>query len=223
MVDDEDQYDDETYDDSPQTARQRAEAFVRTAVLFECGLVLVAIGLGWLFEVPAWVSASWESGDPLSIAGMVSLGILGTLPLLGFFFWLEWDRSNILGDLREVVERRIVPLFREATVLELGLISLAAGIGEEALFRGFLQTAIQMGLGEDAGPLLPILLSSLLFGLVHYISKEYVILTTLMGLYLGTWFWWTGDLIVPIIIHFLYDWFALTYMKYNATPVAEKE
>ncbi|MEX1042121.1 MAG: CPBP family intramembrane glutamic endopeptidase [Pirellulaceae bacterium] len=221
-MNDEDGYEDETYDDSPQSARQRAEAFVRTAVLFECGLALVAIGLGWLFDIPAWISQSGESGNPGLIAGMVGLGIVGTIPLLGFFFWLEWSESNLLGDLREVVESKVVPLFREATVLELGLISLAAGVGEEALFRGFLQTALQAGLGADAGPVLPILLASLIFGLAHYISHEYMVLTTLMGVYMGVWFWWTGDLIVPMVIHFLYDWFALTYMKYNTEPVADE-
>ncbi|MEW4451568.1 type II CAAX endopeptidase family protein [Bremerella sp. JC817] len=217
MFDDEDDYDFEDPIGPTVPARERAEWFIRTAVLFESFLAFVAIGLGWAVGVAPWISASWNSGSITAILGAMGLGALATVPLLAAFMWLQHTEMEGLDDLNDYMERQIVPLFREATVIELLLISLAAGIGEEALFRGVIQTFLQEIVGSNAGPAVPIILTSLLFGVVHFMTKEYFIISGLMGAYLGIWFWWTGDLIVPIVIHALYDWFALVYLR-QSTP-----
>jgi len=214
VFDDDDQYDfEDPYDDSDLSPREIAESFIRTAVLFESALAIIAVGLGWFLGQPPWVSTSWESGSGVAILLAIGLGTLATLPLIAVFYWLQNTSLGSLDELQQLMEEQIVPLFREATWLELGLISLAAGLGEEALFRGVLQSYLQSLMSLDHGPALPILLVSLLFGLVHFITKEYLLLATIMSIYLGIWFWWTGDIIVPIITHTLYDWFALMYLK----------
>ncbi len=222
VFDDEDDYDYEDPVGPEMTARERAEGFIRTAVLFESALAFVAVGLGWLVGVAPWISTSWDTGTAAAIFASIGTGALATLPLLAAFMWLQYAEIDSLNELQEFMDRQIVPLFREATLLELGLISLAAGLGEEALFRGVIQTYLQQLMGADAGPAVPILLTSLLFGVVHYVSREYFIITAIMGAYLGIWFYYTGDIIVPIVIHTLYDWFALAYLK-KMTPEMEAE
>lgn len=223
MFDDEDDYDfNDPGGNAELTARERAESFIRTAVLFESALAFVAVALGWMLDVPAWVSASGENGSVLAVLGAIGLGTVATLPLLVAFLALQYSSIPSMEELQEFMERQIVPLFREASVVELGLISLAAGLGEEALFRGVVQGYLQTLMGTDASPVVPILISSLLFGLAHYVTKEYLLISALMGAYLGLWFWWTGDLIVPIVIHALYDWFALIYLRQMA-PTTDQQ
>ncbi|MBI1246925.1 CPBP family intramembrane metalloprotease [bacterium] len=219
MFDDEDDFDFEDPHGPEMTARERAEGFIRTAVLFESGLAVVAVILGAVVGIPAWHSASYATGHVLPVLGAIGLGVLGTIPLVIIFFWMQ--RATFLGldDLQDFMETKVVPLFREATVIELGMISIAAGLGEEALFRGVVQAYLQKLVGTGAGPVVPIMISSILFGLVHYMTEEYLVISALMGAYLGVWFYCTGDIIVPIVIHALYDWFAMVYWK-KATPAA---
>jgi membrane protease YdiL (CAAX protease family) len=53
---------------------------------------------------------------------------------------------------------------------------------------------------------------AVLFGMVHALNVGYALLATLMGLYLG-WLWMaTGNLMVPIVAHAVYDFLALLYI-----------
>ena len=47
--------------------------------------------------------------------------------------------------------------------------------------------------------------SSLVFGLFHPITKLYIFLAALMGLYFGGLLLYTGNLLVPIAAHATYD------------------
>ena len=66
---------------------------------------------------------------------------------------------------------------------------------------------------ENAFGLWPaLLLASLLFGLAHAMTLTYLVLATLMGLYLGALYAWTDQLLAPMLTHFLYDWAALAWL-----------
>jgi membrane protease YdiL (CAAX protease family) len=81
------------------------------------------------------------------------------------------------------------------------ILSLAAGVAEETLFRD----AIQGGLAERVGPIFAILLASALFGASHMLTWTYGILAALIGVYLGVLYILTGNLLAPMITHALYD------------------
>ena len=50
-----------------------------------------------------------------------------------------------------------------------------------------------------------------MFGLAHSVTRTYAILATIIGLYFG-WLWLaTGNLLVPITTHAVYDFLALVY------------
>lgn len=87
-------------------------------------------------------------------------------------------------------------------------ISLCAGVGEEALFRGGLQTF----LGDYLGAPLAIVLSSAVFAAIHLGKPVITLLLLVVGLIFGTAFWLTGSLLAVMIGHALYDIWALRYL-----------
>lgn len=87
-------------------------------------------------------------------------------------------------------------------------ISLCAGVGEEALFRGGLQTF----LGDYLGAPLAIVLSSAVFAAIHLGKPVITLLLLVVGLIFGTVFWLTGSLLAVMIGHALYDIWALRYL-----------
>jgi membrane protease YdiL (CAAX protease family) len=65
------------------------------------------------------------------------------------------------------------------------------------------------------GPWPALALASVLFGLLHLITPSYAVLAAMMGAYLGWFSIWTGNLLAPIMIHALYDFFALGYIVFE--------
>ena len=60
--------------------------------------------------------------------------------------------------------------------------------------------------------LLALTIASVVFGVMHSITVTYAILAGLVGFYLG-WVWLVhGNLLVIIVAHSFYDFFALVYL-----------
>ena len=91
------------------------------------------------------------------------------------------------------------------------LVSALAGIGEELLFRGVIQDGLNLHFSTAAS----LIIASLLFGLAHAVTPAYFIIASLMGLYLGWLYLHTGNLLIPIIVHGLYDWIAIRFYLWN--------
>jgi uncharacterized protein len=88
------------------------------------------------------------------------------------------------------------------------MLSLSAGICEELLYRGFLVHYLSglLAGGVALGVLGAWLVSSMLFGLAHvYQGVAGVIRATIAGLLLGLVAILTGQLILPILLHALFD------------------
>jgi uncharacterized protein len=92
------------------------------------------------------------------------------------------------------------------------------------LFRGVLQAALNDGIGhalqagtglanwQTAASWLSILIVAVLFGMAHAVNRSYALLAGLIGVYLG-WLWLaTGQLLLPIATHTIYDFLALVYV-----------
>jgi membrane protease YdiL (CAAX protease family) len=171
------------------------------AVGFESGLLLVAVLLGWLLRVHplAQIEANWSS---------LLIGIAATAPLLVGAWWSSETRWRPVARLRAEVERTVVPLFAQCSMFDFLIISLLAGLGEEALFRGVIQTA----LAGSVHPLVALVVSSIAFGLAHLVTPAYALLAGLIGLYLGLLHLVSQNLFIPIFVHALYDFVALTYI-----------
>ncbi len=174
---------------------------VQAAIVIGGALLLLALVLGWLFGSPPLKQVRWE----LLALGW---GILGTVPpLLVVILSIYFDFKPV-ARLMELIEDKFLPLLRGASTLDLAVISLFAGVGEEALFRGVIQGAVS----NVSGPWTGLLVASTLFGLAHFVTRPYAIFAALFGLYLGWVALAQDNLLTPIIVHALYDFVALQYM-----------
>jgi hypothetical protein len=171
-------------------------------VALEAGLAALGLGLGVVFGVAPLETLSLE---PRAFA----LGALATLPMLAAFVVLERSEAAFLRAIRVRLEHAVVALFARASLKELALVCAAAGIGEEVLFRGFLQRALGAWMGEWPG----LLAASVLFGAVHPVTPGYVVIASAIGIYLGGLWLATGNLLVPILAHGLYDFVALLLLR----------
>lgn len=198
----------------------RRPSFLAVALVFEAGLGVAALLVGWLLGHWPLVGLGWL-GEPAvawlwEFAGGVAGGLVGSLPMIGGLFCLDRLPHGSARQLRRIVRRRVVPLFRGLTVAQLALLSLAAGFGEETLFRGLLQAGLAVGLGPPFGPWVGLLVASLVFGLAHWVSRDYAVLAFLVSVYLGLLLIGTGQILVPLVAHAVYDFVALLYLRWGA-------
>jgi membrane protease YdiL (CAAX protease family) len=133
------------------------------------------------------------------------ISIAGSVPPLALFFFIVSKKAaqlSLLKGMRNIVLHDVRNIFSHSRLIDLIMISLAAGIAEELLFRGVLQSKFG------------IVPSSILFGLVHFISPLYMIITAVMGFYLGAFLYMYDNLTIPVMIHFFYDLGALVYLRF---------
>ena len=194
-------------------------------------LVPIAVAVEGGLGVAAWVVA-WLCG--LDLLGMVwwdtrhaAWGVLATLPmLLGIWLPLKLNWGPFVR-LREVVDQWILPMFAGCRWYHLLPICVAAGLGEELMFRGLIQAGLAEWSGGTGGIVIGLVVGSLLFGLAHPITNTYIFLAAALGLYLGALLLVFENLLVPIIAHALYDLIALVYLvgrgESSELPVASSE
>ncbi len=172
-----------------------------TGMAFESFLLMLALAWGWAFGPQPLEQLHWDSGA-------LAIGALGFLPPFALFLWTLRSNLPALRHHRELMTSMVERVFGHWSVLQLGLISACAGFCEEALFRG----AIQASLTQRFGPGIAVLLATMLFGASHLISWTYAILACFIGVYLGLLFIWTGNLLAPMTVHFVYDFVALAWL-----------
>jgi membrane protease YdiL (CAAX protease family) len=158
--------------------------------------------------------------------GTLLQGTLLTLPLAGLAAALDVveDKYPALQDVSKATQRSVLalmggtwkPAFALATAMALGL---AAGVGEEMLFRG----VFQYELATRWGPLLAISLSSIVFGALHSVTPLYAGLATLASVYFGSIYLYFGNLAIPIATHAIYDVGALLYAHWTVSQFSEEE
>jgi hypothetical protein len=175
------------------------------AAIFEGGLALVALVLGAMLGVNPMRTLD----SSMAAIGWGTLGAIPPLVALAVMLRVPW---RPLRNLLDVVDRAVVPAFRQCGLVELGIISLLAGLGEELLFRGAIQEAATRAVTGRHDWWLGLVAASILFGMAHFITPMYATLATLMGLYLGGLWLWSGNLVVPIVTHAVYDFIVLAYL-----------
>jgi uncharacterized protein len=173
----------------------------RVGSTVELSLLLLAAIAAWAFDLPLFADLHWNGLD-------FCLGVAATIPLLLAFACLLQSTLPALERIRLFLETVMKPAMGHWNWLQLAWISILAGVCEEALFRAVLQG----GLSEVVGPGLALVLAAVLFGFCHWITHAYALLAALVGLYLGGLWLWTGNLLVPIVAHAVYDFVALAWL-----------
>ncbi len=179
-------------------SRNSSRLFFNVAIAFELSLGALALLPAVLLRIP-------PSGMFIISAEAIAGGILATVPLLLLFRLSLESEWTPLRRIRNLLSRLLNPLLQQLTVLRALLLGLAAGIGEELLFRGL----IQAGLTPLIGPLPALLTASIAFGALHWLTSAYAVVATLLGVYLGALMLITESLIAPVLTHALYDAAAL--------------
>jgi uncharacterized protein len=172
-------------------------------VAFEGGMIVLGLPLCWLLGVPP-LGAGFAL-EPAALLRAAGLGLAATLPMLLIFLIMQRWPIEPFVRIKAFFDEVLLPLFGESTVLDLALICVLAGVGEEILFRA----AIQAGLAGYLGPWGALVAASLIFGLVHPITRAYVVLAAGLGAYLGLLWLLTENLLVVSLAHGLYDFIVL--------------
>jgi uncharacterized protein len=179
--------------------------FAVTAGLFEGGLAVLAVSLGWALGRPPMESLHFSAID-------LGWGIIATLPLLAVLLVSAKATWRPFARIMQVLDETLIPLFRECRMLELAVIALLAGLGEEMLFRGIVQGWVADKVGGPYGVGIGLAAAAVIFGLLHFVTLTYALLAACIGLYLGAIWLATGNLLVPITCHALYDFLAFVYL-----------
>lgn len=171
------------------------------AVVFEAALIPLAL----LLAIPLGLQP-WKAFG--ASPGLVFVAVAGTVPLLAALAVSARVGAAWFEDVEALVRPLIESVFRGRGVAGVVIVSALAGVGEELLFRGVIQTGMAASFGAWAG----LVVASVLFGMMHALSRAYFVLATAMGLYLGVLYQATDNLLLPAIVHGLYDAIAIGYL-----------
>lgn len=181
--------------------RRASRISTGAALGFQGGIVLIGGLATWLMGVrdltghPGW-------------AGAVTVGLVGSILTYLLLSYLARRpgpiRHSMFGHMRQLQN-----FANEFSWPVLIVLAVLAGLGEELLFRG----AVQGWLAWHLNDAFAILIASLLFGLVHYLSFTYFVMATGLGLVLGVAYWLTDSLLLVMVWHAVYDMIALYSLR----------
>lgn len=173
---------------------------VALAVVTEGALAIAAWGAARVLNL----TIAW--GEP---ARDLAIGTVAALALgaINYAILTHAPSNWIVDGVRAVYHEVLVPVFGRLDPIGIVVIGIAAGLGEEWLFRGVLQ------------PLLGLPVASVLFGLAHMGGRHmlaFAVWASAMGAALGGLAIVTGGLIAPMVAHGFYDMLALAYLRRRA-------
>jgi uncharacterized protein len=181
------------------------------ALLFEGGLGTLALAAGWLVGHSPAVGMTAGDGTREQLLA-IGWGLVATGPLVAALAAIDRFPIGPLAGVREMTARIALQMFQGASVLQLAIVSIAAGVGEELLFRGLMQAGLEKLLEGWYAPWIALAASATLFGICHWLNRTYAILAVLAGAYFGVLLIISGSLLTPIVAHAAYDLLALIYL-----------
>jgi membrane protease YdiL (CAAX protease family) len=184
----------------------------RIALAFEGSLGLAAILIGWLLGFSPFVGVGGEGGTAPAPVAAVGWGLVATGPLIAALLLIERVPLEPLRQLCEMAREIIRSMFAGASALQLVAVAIAAGIGEELLFRGLVQAYLSRLIGGWLGVAIALVVASVLFGICHWLNTTYAVLAMLAGAYFGLLLAASGSIWTPVVAHAAYDFVALVYL-----------
>ncbi len=188
--------------------RKRALVLI---TLYEGGLGVLAIVIGYFTNWSFWEYLSWDTG-------IFFQSILATIPMFVFFYLIFKLPFSTFKQITDEIKKIIPILFGKLNLFDLLFASFLAGFGEEFLFRGLMQFHISNFIGQIPS----LIVVSISFGLAHLITPGYAVIATIYGLYLGFLAIYFDNLVSPIIAHTFYDFMALVFYLYFNKNIQEE-
>ncbi len=200
-------------------------------------IVLQFLGL---FLIPSLLFAYFSDPQPMRYLGLRKptktvywvLGIAAMLiaiPLVEYTGVLNKQfpfgdgTQKWLQDMEEEAAKTIQFMLAKNTltdlILNLILIALFAGVGEELFFRGVLQ---RLFIKAFKNPWAGIIVAALLFSFFHFQFFGFIP-RFLLGILLGAVYWYSGSLWPAIIAHFVYDAFFIILAYFQPQLIQNTE
>lgn len=176
---------------------------VKPTLLIETTLVLLAIGIALVAGIDQrdWFNTHISICLVSAICAIIlAYAVMQGLAAKGFL-------NSQFG--RDLV--KFIALIGKQPISILVVISIAAGVGEELLFRGVLQPLAI----DYFGVVIGIISVSILFGLCHAISMAYFFYSMAVSIALSVFYYLSQDLIAAMVFHAMYDFVALYFAVYR--------
>ena len=196
----------------PAGQAERPTDFLTFGVLTELGVGGLAFALAWVFGGSPFGHWGEDWSQPAVVGAQVANGLFATIPMLVMFVILDRLPLKALDAIQETLDQHLMPKLAHAELPGILALALAAGFGEELLFRGWLQPRVTDLVGYPEGVWAGILVASIAFGVCHWMNWTYALLATLIGIYLGVVAHWTGGILAPSVAHAAYDFVVLWLM-----------
>ena len=185
-----------------------------------------------LYIIPVFLFARFCDSKPLQYLGLTSskplyilLGVIALIVALPFVDWTGTINNGLIPETtalgkwmkatEESAAKQIGFMLKRNTVqdlfLNLVLVAVFAGVGEELFFRGVLQ---RLFIKLFKSPWPGILVTAFIFSAIHLQFYGFIP-RFILGILLGLIYWYSGSLWPAIIAHFAYDAFAVIMIWFN--------
>lgn len=182
-------------------------------------VVLVVIAARLRARQASWASLGWAWPDSIGgVVGRVALGYLGLAVCGGLLNFLVFPQLGLAPG-ASVESFAALEGDTWKYLYWLAVAWTSAAIGEELVFRGFLQSRLEQVFGPGRAGVLPALLvQAAIFGFGHgYQGLSGVLLTSAAGLVLGAVrLAGRGNLVACVALHGLIDTVSLTAVYFGA-------
>jgi len=195
-------YEESTYDTAGGRNTIRGTLFINHLTTF----VIPPLVFCWFFYRSKW----WEylklniGPDSVNIA-MGSLFMFAVMPVAQLAIWInkKFPLPEWMHSMEEQNAALIANMLQADSSFELlfnlMVVAVLPAIGEEILFRGVIQQHIEKSMGNGVAA---VWITAAIFSAVH-MQFEGFLARLVLGAALGYLFYWTKNLWVPIIAHFL--------------------
>lgn len=185
-----------------------------------------------LYIIPVFLFARFCDSKPMQYLGLTSskslyilLGVIALIVALPFVDWTGTINNGLIPETtalgkwmkatEESAAKQIGFMLKRNTVqdlfLNLVLVAVFAGVGEELFFRGVLQ---RLFIKLFKSPWAGILVTAFIFSAIHLQFYGFIP-RFILGILLGLIYWYSGSLWPAIIAHFAYDAFAVIMIWFN--------
>lgn len=161
---------------------------------------------------PGWILASVLMLFLLLPIIQYSYQLNQVIPLPEWMTALENDANNTLEAILGTQSINVL-------VINILLVALLPALGEELIFRGIIQ---QFGYRFFKNPVSSVWITAFIFSAIHF-QFEGFIPRFILGLFLGYLFYWTKNLLIPIIAHFFNNGLMLVASFFHPEMIADLE
>jgi CAAX amino terminal protease family. len=200
----------ETYNSLSEESASAERNFIRLTVMINQFFMFTLPGLCfgfWMYRKNIWSFFSMDRFPKLYWVLLALIWIVASFPLIQFTFWLnqQMPLPSWAITMEDNTNSLISGIMQTENIFQLMLnlfiIAVLPGLGEELIFRGILQQHLAKAANSmTAG----IWISSFLFSAMH-MQFEGFLPRMMLGLMLAYLFYWTANLWLPIIAHLFYN------------------